>query len=33
MDRQSATTLYLRNDTAQGAAASSDFIIEFEDLR
>lgn len=32
-DRQSATTLYLRNDTAQGAAATADFIIEFEDLR
>ena len=32
-DRQSATTLYLRNETAQGAAATADFIIEFEDLR
>ena len=32
-DRQGAFTLYLRCDTAQGVAATADFIIEFEDLR
>lgn len=28
-----ATTLTIRNDTAQGAAATADFIIEIEDMR